>query len=130
MNRNAFIVGKFFFGISARNHCDPMSLLGEAMSHLVCVRADPAPAGFRRIFLRDITDVQALHCCSSSFRITRAGTPAAKLRGGKERVTTEPAPTTQPSPIVTPRRTITRVPNHTSRSIRTDADFVSPPETP
>jgi len=63
-------------------------------------------------------------------QVAGAGTPAANTRGGRDFVTTDPAPTTLPSPIVTPRRTITRVPNQTSRSIRTGADLVSAPPMP
>ena len=44
-------------------------------------------------------------------RITRQGTPAAKLLGGMSRVTTLPAPITQLSPMVTPGQTVTDAPN-------------------
>ena len=47
-------------------------------------------------------------------RITRQGTPAASELGGRSRVTTLPAPTTQPSPIVTPPQTTTFAPSQTS----------------
>ena len=44
-------------------------------------------------------------------RMTRQGTPAAKLFAGMSRVTTLPAPITQPSPTVTPGQTVTPAPN-------------------
>ena len=47
-------------------------------------------------------------------RMTRAGTPAAKLPAGMSLVTTEPAPMTQPSPMVTPGQTVTFAPNQQS----------------
>src|ERR1017187_3219938 len=49
----------------------------------------------------------------SSFRITRAGEPAANEFGGMSLVTTELAPTVDPSPMVTPGRTTTFRPSHT-----------------
>ena len=62
--------------------------------------------------------------------ITRAGTPAANVKAGIDRVTTAPAPITLPRPIVTPRKTITRVPSQTSDSIRTGAAFAGECATP
>ena len=47
-----------------------------------------------------------------------AGAPAATVRGGRSRVTTLLAPTTQRSPIVTPLVTTTFAPSQTSSPIR------------
>lgn len=53
----------------------------------------------------------AIRSDSVILRITRQGTPAAKLSDGMSRVTTLPAPMTQLSPIVTPGQTVTFAPN-------------------
>lgn len=45
--------------------------------------------------------------------ITLAGLPATIVQGGTSFVTTEPSPTTDPSPIVTPLRTIDLAPIQT-----------------
>lgn len=59
-----------------------------------------------------------------SCRITRAGDPTAKQRGGISLTTTLPAPMTLPAPIVTPRNTVTRAPSQTFSSRTIGADFV------
>lgn len=51
---------------------------------------------------------------SVSARITRQGTPAAKLFSGISLVTTLPAPITQLLPMVTPGQTVTEAPNQQS----------------
>ena len=56
-------------------------------------------------------------------RITFAGLPAAKLNGGIDFVTIDPAPMTDPSPIVTPVKTMTLDANQTLSSIRIGACF-------
>ena len=52
-------------------------------------------------------------------RMTTAGTPAAKHKGGMSPVTTLPAPITLPRPIRTPGVTIVPVPSQTASSITT-----------
>lgn len=52
-------------------------------------------------------------------RITRAGTPAAKVLAGMSLVTTLPAPMTQPRPMVTPGHTTTFAPNQQSLPMAT-----------
>ena len=58
-----------------------------------------------------------------SVRKGRAGFPATTVRGGTERVTMAPAPTTQPAPSVTPFKMIARLPIHTLSSIDTIPDI-------
>ena len=53
---------------------------------------------------------------SSSFLTTFAGTPAIRLLGGTDRITTAPAATTLPAPIVTPGQINALVPIHTPSS--------------
>jgi len=58
--------------------------------------------------------------------MTRHGLPAAMTLGGMSRVTTLPAPMIELSPIVTPLRTIDRVPMKTFRPIFTSAEAACP----
>src|SRR3954447_21291981 len=57
----------------------------------------------------------------TSSRTTRAGTPATSVRGGTERVTSDPAATIAPSPISTPLSTVARDAIQTRSPIRTGA---------
>src|SRR5262245_49638027 len=130
MNGDALIIDRALSVDGARNYGYSMSFAGQSMGHFIGIGADTAPACFRRVFLRDVANVQRLHEFGERVLMTRAGTPAANTAGGIERVTTEPAPTTLPCPIVTPRSTITRVPNHTSGSMCTGAALAFEPATP
>src|SRR5262249_8492424 len=56
----------------------------------------------------------------------RAGLPATTVFGGTSLVTTEPAETTLPSPIVTPGKTMARLPIQTLSPIRTGRTSSSP----
>src|SRR5665647_1439990 len=56
--------------------------------------------------------------------IGRAGIPAQIMFAGRSRVTTDPAPTMQPSPIVTPAVTTALAPIQTPSRITTSRSFL------
>jgi hypothetical protein len=56
--------------------------------------------------------------------IGRAGSPAARTRGGSSPLTTEPADTTVWSPMVLPGSTVTFRPIHTFRPMVTGANLI------
>src|SRR5271163_3606672 len=90
---------------------DPADLRADMRRQLFdldrLVRHSPLPLG-----------PQTIACDQASERTIRAGLPAASVPGGRSRVTTLPAPTTQPSPIVTPGKTIAPPPIHTPLPMR------------
>ena len=84
--------------------------LGEARRHAA------HETGIAHPFADDPAEI---HVISIAYRVLigRAGTPPTTVLAGTNLVTTAPAPMTQPRPGVTPSRTFTPAPIHTSSSI-------------